>query len=222
MRRRAVMLMHCYPSDLKEGYREVRELIARYQPLVVDMGHTHYNEVVREAWSIYTTTRSTGQIEEGPVGYSITNLDQGSVSWKFRQLGDPEPFVMITHPSDWRLKPVREENANAWPLVRVRVWSTSPVKQVRAFTDGNHEVHMTHVQGSNLWLSHLPRNEVNAIEVIAESEDGTTGRDTIRLRPDANHTREVKERDQDNAIGAWVERGIPGTQLGPNKNGRKW
>lgn len=28
--------------------------------------------------------------------------------------------------------------------------------------------------------------------------------------------------DKNNTLGAWRERGILGTQLGPNKNGRKW
>ena len=28
--------------------------------------------------------------------------------------------------------------------------------------------------------------------------------------------------DQDNALGAWPEHGLLGTQLGPNKNGRQW
>jgi Icc protein len=28
--------------------------------------------------------------------------------------------------------------------------------------------------------------------------------------------------DHTNAIGAYLEKGILGTQLGPNKNGRKW
>ena len=30
------------------------------------------------------------------------------------------------------------------------------------------------------------------------------------------------ERDQDNALEAWPEHGLLGTQLGPNKNGKKW
>ena len=30
------------------------------------------------------------------------------------------------------------------------------------------------------------------------------------------------ERDQDNALEAWLEHGLLGTQLGPNKNGKKW
>lgn len=34
--------------------------------------------------------------------------------------------------------------------------------------------------------------------------------------------RERLERDQDNALGPWPERGLLGTQLGPKKNGKKW
>ena len=29
-------------------------------------------------------------------------------------------------------------------------------------------------------------------------------------------------RDQNNALEAWHEHGLLGTQLGPNKNGKKW
>jgi hypothetical protein len=32
----------------------------------------------------------------------------------------------------------------------------------------------------------------------------------------------LDERDQDNALDAWPEHGLLGTQLGPNKNGKKW
>ncbi len=34
--------------------------------------------------------------------------------------------------------------------------------------------------------------------------------------------RKRAERDQDNALEAWPEHGLLATQLGPNKNGRKW
>lgn len=75
----SVLLMHCYPSDLKNGYERLRELIFHYRPLMVSMGHTHYNEIARDEATVYSTTRSTGQIEEGPVGFSITNIDGGCV-----------------------------------------------------------------------------------------------------------------------------------------------
>jgi 3',5'-cyclic-AMP phosphodiesterase len=44
------------------------------------MVHTHYNEIAYDGHAIYTATRSTGLIEEGPVGFSVTNLDHGVVS----------------------------------------------------------------------------------------------------------------------------------------------
>jgi hypothetical protein len=219
-RKKTVLLMHCYPSDLKQGYESLRHLIERYEPLLVDMGHTHYNEIARDAWSVYTATRSTGQIEEGPVGYSITSLDQGCVSWKFKVLEETGPFAMITHPGDWRLRPQREERFNGSPLLRARVWSDAAVTQVRALTDGKHEVQMTKVGDTNLWLSHLPPGEVERVEVIAETRNGAVGRDEVRRQGEARVA--LQTRDQDNAIGAWPERGIVGTQLGPNKNGRKW
>ena len=48
------------------------------------MGHTHYNELANDGRTIFAATRSTGQIEEGPVGYSIATLDAGVVSWRFK------------------------------------------------------------------------------------------------------------------------------------------
>ena len=32
----------------------------------------------------------------------------------------------------------------------------------------------------------------------------------------------MKPSDQDNALEAWPERGLLATQLGPNRNGKKW
>jgi hypothetical protein len=31
-----------------------------------------------------------------------------------------------------------------------------------------------------------------------------------------------EDRDRDNALAVWPEHGLHGTQLGPNKNGKKW
>ena len=41
----AVLLLHCYPSDLKEGGPELKRLVDRPEVRLIDMGHTHYNEV---------------------------------------------------------------------------------------------------------------------------------------------------------------------------------
>jgi hypothetical protein len=42
------------------------------------------------------------------------------------------------------------------------------------------------------------------------------------LGASAYHSPQRALRDQDNALPPWPERGLMGTQLGPNMNGRKW
>jgi Icc protein len=46
--------------------------------------------------------------------------------------------------------------------------------------------------------------------------------DSVRLRTGPLRKREFANVDYENAIGEWCDRGLLGTQLGPNKNGKKW
>ncbi|MGI8568485.1 MAG: metallophosphoesterase family protein [Methylocella sp.] len=93
----SVLFMHSYPDDLKgDGETEAfNRLIATHDVAFVDMGHTHYNELANDGRTIFAATRSTGQIEEGPAGYSIVTLDGGVVSWRFKPLDDAFPFVVM-------------------------------------------------------------------------------------------------------------------------------
>jgi Icc protein len=122
---RSVLFLHCYPSELGKFSAPLRDLIERYSVLLVDMGHTHYNEIANDGRTLYTATRSTGQIEEGPVGFSITNLDNHVVSWRFKPLGE-WPLVMITSPADERLVTHRGPAPHVDMkrlTVRVKAWS---------------------------------------------------------------------------------------------------
>ncbi len=67
----AVVFMHTYPADLREGAERLAALLARPTVRCVDMGHTHYNELANDGGAIFMATRSTGQIEEGPPGFSM-------------------------------------------------------------------------------------------------------------------------------------------------------
>jgi 3',5'-cyclic-AMP phosphodiesterase len=104
--------MHAFPSEHGESARELRAAIAQY-PVAANDGHT-----------IFAATRSTGQIEEGPVGFSVTTIDRGVVSWKFNELGR-WPLVKIIAPADRDLiidpgSPLRVVRGES--EVRVRVW----------------------------------------------------------------------------------------------------
>ncbi len=219
----SVLLMHCYPSDLKNGYARLRELIFRYRPLLVAMGHTHYNEIARDEATVYSSTRSTGQIEEGPVGFSIINIDSGCVSWKFKDLASTDPFVMITSPADWRLTPQTSSMHSAARQLRVKVWSAQTIRAVNAEIAGQEPILLEQIPGANAWQGpNTPLEGCSRIRVIARVEDSQEGIDEIELQNIASPQLRIARRDQHNVIGAWPERGIQGTQLGPNKNGRKW
>ena len=224
-----VIFLHCYPSDLKQGGERLRDLVASPSVRLIDMGHTHYNELANDGQTLYTATRSTGQIEEGPVGFSVTNIDGAVISWKFLPLNEV-PAVMITSPADERFITDATLDGHVTEnriLIRAKAWSDSPIRTVVARL-ASQEVSMSMVAGSNVWHAEVDRKDlsegVHQLTVIATDENGLEADDSIRLVLGAAAYKAPPrtERDQDNAIEAWPERGLLGTQLGPNKNGRKW
>jgi Icc protein len=228
--KRSVLFLHCYPSELGNSSSPLRDPIKRYGVLHVDMGHTHYNEIANDGRTLYTATRSTGQIEEGPVGFSVTNLDNGVVSWRFKHLAE-WPLVMITASADERLSADREPPLNvAGERMTVRVKAWSDKKLLRGFAAiGDQQVDLEQLASSAIWQANVEANRFGdgdyALTVNVTDEAGKSGEDVIRVV--VNSLRQYKTEvrstgDKDNVIGAWPERGILGTQLGPNKNGRKW
>ena len=223
-----VLLLHCYPSDLKRGREELTRLVSHYGVKLIEMGHTHYNELSHDGRTMYAATRSTGQIEEGPVGFSVTNLDGGVVSWRFFELGRL-PAVIITSPSDERLMADEAEldsSGNNELRVRAKVWAEAEIARVEA-AFGASTVAMQRVSGSNVWETSFSVQEfapgVYPLRVVLTDTQGNAARDEVRaVIGSGRPARERAERDQDNALEAWPEHGLLGTQLGPNKNGRKW
>jgi Icc protein len=219
-----VLLLHCYPSDLKVGGAELMEVLRNFNVSLIDMGHTHYNEIANDGRTLYSATRSTGQVEEGPVGYSVTNLDGGRVSWRFVELGKL-PVVMITSPSDERLLTSSSEGLLGEFNVRAKVWAEDEILGVSARLEGR-EVQMHRVQNSQVWEAMVDASAldegVHSLVVTAKAEIGKAATDEIRVVIGNPVFQKRANRDQDNALGAWPEHGLLGTQLGPNKNGKKW
>ena len=220
---RCVLLMHCYPSDLKQGGSALTELARTYSVLLVDMGHTHYNELSNDGRVLYSATRSTGQIEEGAVGFSVVTVDGDTVSWDFVPVASPE-LLAITAPADYRLTVAGQEAPDSPIHIHAKVWSRDPVQRVTASLGGvNSELHQ---QDGVSWRGTLPLDTnpsgPQRLHVQATRASGTPLEGAIELVAGEMSPHRYAPVDQDNAIGAWEERGILGTQLGPNKNGRKW
>ena len=213
-----VLLLHCYPSDLKTGAAEVADLVRKHDVRLIDMGHTHYNELANDGRTLYTATRSTGQIEEGPVGFSVTNIDNGVVSWRFLELGQL-PAIVITSPCDERLATVLDETEQHDLKVRAKIWGDAKILNVEAML-GSATVQLAQIDRSNIWEGLVQRNSERELRVSATDAMGRRATDSILLS--GTQFRRRCGRDQDNAVEAWPEHGILGTQLGPNKNGKKW
>jgi len=221
-RQTKVILLHCYPSDLKVGGEELRRLVREYDVRLIDMGHTHYNEIANDGRTLYSATRSTGQVEEGPVGYSVTSLDGDVVSWRFVELGRL-PLALITSPADARLLTSSGETARETLKIRAKFWGKLPPAEATAQLNANtHTMHR--VSNSNLWEANIPtpREGIYPLKVSFNDLNGTIATDEIRLSISRPAERSFELCDQDNALQAWPEHGLLGTRLGPNKNGKKW
>jgi Icc protein len=221
----SVIFMHVYPADLKRDRTVLQQLLHQYRVAFVDMGHTHYNELANDDTTIFATTRSTGQIEEGPVGFSLASLNHGVVSWRFKPLCSLWPFVMITSPADHRLVTDVERPGHVVGRqfrVTARVFGASPVRDCRCRINDDPwmPLHLDGLEWQGMYEA-PPRQFTLTVE--ATDIAGTTGTDAIIVagagyRPP---NRIVDGSDAD-ALAAWPERHLLGTRLGPNRNGRKW
>jgi hypothetical protein len=219
--------MHAYPSE----HREASELAALFRARrvsLVEMGHTHYNELANDGRTIYAATRSTGQIEEGPVGFSVTTLDAGVISWKFKPLSE-WPLVVIACPGDRRLivdssNPAQVVRGKV--SVRARVWGER-IEQVTMAIDGN-AVQSLNTAGGCTWETHWDsaraQDGEHALSVTASGAGSQTSDSiSILVNQRGDYTPPVRHAlDYENAVGAWSDKHILGTQLGPNENGRHW
>ena len=221
----SVVFMHAYPADLRRDGTALQQLLHQYRVGFVDMGHTHYNELANDGTTIFATTRSTGQIEEGPVGFSLASLNDGVVSWRFKPLRSLWPFVMITSPADYRLVTDIHRSGHVVAgqfRVSARVFGASAVQECRCRINNDPWVPL-HLQGLE-WQGVFEAPAIQfTLTVEAIDSAGTTSTDSITVAaPGYRPAHRIADGSDADALGAWPERHLLGTRLGPNRNGRKW
>ena len=216
------VFMHTYPADLREGAERLGSLLAHPHVSCVDMGHTHYNELANDGGTIFMATRSTGQTEEGPSGFSIVALDAGCISWRFKALDAVWPFVLVTYPADVRITTERSRGT-ARGLVRAQVFCDAPLNEVTLRAGDGPARTMQPVAGQPGLFHGMLEAPAERVVVRACDAVGRSDEDAVEPAP-ADHAmpRTVADGSDKDAIKAWPEKGIVGGQLGPNRNGRKW
>lgn len=220
---------HAYPDDLTDATetKTLVNLIQRHRVRVMDMGHTHYNELANDGQTIYATTRSTGQIEEGPVGFSIVALDQGVVSWRFKPLATRWPLVMITSPADRRLttQPAEQDHKQYYhTVVRAQAWSSAGIAALNCRINDDPWIAMHFIEVQRCWelACEIPVGQFSIV-VRATDNSGQCDQDAIEVAAFTKQPKSVFADGSDrDSIGSWPEQHIFGTQLGPNRNGQQW
>lgn len=217
------LFMHTYPADLRDTIerQHVTALLAQHRVALVDMGHTHYNELANAGATIYAATRSTGQIEEGPVGYSLTSLDGGIVSWRFKPLDSGFPFVLITAPADYRLLRHESQVVASQFTIRAVVFGAQLVEAVVYWLDDGPRLPL-HLTTQGVWQAEATAATASrTLTVEAQDATGRLGRHRIELaRGPYQALGQGSEGSDAASIGGWEANGILGTQLGPNRNAK--
>lgn len=231
---------HTYPDDLQvpEEKAELAGLIRGHGVRLVEMGHTHYNELAHDGCTLYASARSVGQNEDGSVGYAVAAIDHGVTSWRFKALDRALPFVMITSPADRRLatEPLVTEPLGASGrqiTVRALVLSNEPQAAwcCEARVDGGPAYPMSPagprvVEARVPWPYGSRRLAVTVTDGTVNTRTLVTNTDTDTIEPVSHSFVPPLAPDKPGSdafrTGAWPEKGIRGDQLGPNRNGRHW
>jgi 3',5'-cyclic-AMP phosphodiesterase len=216
----AAVFMHAYPADLSEDSAEIAAMLEESPVALVSMGHTHYNEISNDGRTIYAATRSTGQIEEGDVGFAFAVIDGGAVSWRFKPLQASWPFVMITSPADRRLAIGPHPQAQI-RQVRAPAWGAVPIAHAEYRIDHRPWQSMYGGDGGLFKGELTVHDETFRLSVRVIDQQHNEDTDTIEVAPFQATERQPTGSDA-GTVGAWPERHLLGTQLGPNRNGRKW
>ena len=219
-RKTAALFMHAYPADLGEESAEIAAMLDESPVALVSMGHTHYNEISNDGRTIYAATRSTGQIEEGDVGFAFAAIDGGAVSWRFKPLQASWPFVMITSPADRRLAIGPHPQAQL-RQVRASAWGAVPIAHAEYRIDFRPWQPMYGRDGGLFKGELAVHDETFRLSVRVIDQQHNEDTDTIEVAPYQATERRPTGSDA-GTLGAWPERHLLGTQLGPNRNGRKW
>jgi len=208
---KSVIVMHSYTAAT-----QLQDLIQRDDVIMVDSGHTHYNDVANDGHTNYAAGRNTGQVTEGPVGFVIANLDNGVVSWKFKPLGS-WPFVMITSPSDKLLMIDRAQAVNGKVDVRVKIWDDKGVADATMQIDGGAPADLQRIGSTQMWSAPFDATTAtdgdHRITVNVQGAGGNTAADEITIIVDQADAYQLPTRSfgpSGNSIGAYADKGLLG------------
>jgi hypothetical protein len=188
-----VVFQHNYPYQIWEdfagpGIDEWRCIVQTRRIEAIVCGHTHYWQVANDGRNLAIATRSIGDPEGGPPGYTLLYLRGDDLEVSYRSIEDRGPVVLVTHPRERLLATGPRHVMSFRDRVVVRTWSASRVWAVRyridegawASLQSGHDGH---------WSGTLPGDGLakgeHILEVVAVASDDTEGSQRIGFMVDS-------------------------------------
>ena len=189
---RVVLFQHNYPYQIWEsfagpGIDAWREVVQTRRIAAIFAGHTHYGQVANDGRNVAVATRSIGDPEGGPPGYTIAHLDGDDLAITYRSVVDEGPIVLVTHPREVLLATGPDHVVRGRDEVRVRIRSSSALSGVRGRLDdgGWSELEPS---GPGTWSAPFPGDRLDKgehrYEVEALDADGRRGGQRIGIMVD--------------------------------------
>jgi 3',5'-cyclic-AMP phosphodiesterase len=177
---RVVIFQHNYPYQIWEdfagpGIDDWRAITQTRSIQAIVCGHTHYGQVANDGRNISIATRSIGDPEGGPPGYSVGYLHGEDLAVTYRSAEDRGPLALVTHPREAILATKPRHVVTGPDQFRLRTWSASPLAEVHGRLDGGPWFPLD-PQGINDWTAPLPGDRLakgtHCFEVEARDREG--------------------------------------------------
>jgi hypothetical protein len=190
---RVVIFQHNYPYQIWEsfagpGVDDWRSIVQTRQVAAIICGHTHYWQVANDGRNVVIATRSIGDPEGGPPGYTLLYFSGEDLAATFRSADDRGPIVLITHPRERLLATGPRHIISGCDRLTARTWCESRVFAVRYRIDDEAWAAMEST-GDGQWSGDLPGDRLDkgehTLKVVAVASDGAEGSQRIGFMVDS-------------------------------------
>jgi hypothetical protein len=189
---RVVVFQHNYPYQIWEdfagpGVDEWRAVVQTRRVEAIVCGHTHYWQVANDGRNVAVATRSIGDPEGGPPGYTLLYFRGDDLAVTYRTVDDCGPVVLVTHPRERLLATGPGHVVRGPDRVVVRAWPAPGVVGARCRVDGGIWYDLEPA-GDGHWSGPLACDRLakgeHTLEVVAVSPDNVEGRQRIGFMVD--------------------------------------
>ena len=127
-----MVFQHNYPYQIWEdfagpGIDDWRAIVQTRRIAAIVCGHTHYWQVANDGRNVVVATRSIGDPEGGPPGYTLGYFHGDDLAVAYRSVEDDGPVVLVTHPRDVLLATGSRHVIAGHDHLRVRTWSSAEI-----------------------------------------------------------------------------------------------